>query len=183
MIDSCPFPRPQMNSRRILFTAVLGLLVLAACSKGRVRQEVTIGNEVMQVVMPTGKDVIHPKYGKEEWFAVGAMKGEGETKANGVAQSHVFADGTTVATVNVNIHEAPKGSHFVAWLQKPGATERIRLDILQNPMKDVRHLITVDIDKDLSGYTSVLVTREAAGGPMETDPVVATGVLKVQERK
>lgn len=191
MIDSCPFPRSRMTlrsrsgqaSRRILFTTVLGLLLLTACSsRGRVRREVTIGNEVMKVVMPTGKGVVHPTYGKEEWFAVGAIKGEGDTKANGVAQSHVFANGTTIATVNVNIHEAPSGYTFIAWLQKPGSQERIRLDALQNPLNDVRHLITAEVEKDLRGYTSVLVTKEGTGGPMETDPIVATGVLKVQER-
>ena len=175
----------RISSRRssICVAAIFGLLVLSACTtKSRVRQETTIGNEVMQVVMPAGKDVIHPQHGKEEWFAVGAMSGKDTTKANGVAQSHVFADGATIATVNLNIHEAPKGSHFVAWLEKPGVQKRVRLDILQNPFKDVRHVITADIDQDLRDYTSVVVTQEGAAGPMQTDPVVATGVLKHQKR-
>ena len=121
-------------------------------------------------------------HGEEQWFAVGALSGSNGTKANGVAQSHVFKDGTTVATVNLNIQPPPKGSEFVAWLKKPAGTERIRLDVLQNPLSDVRHVITTEVDKDLREYTQVEVTLERSAGPSEGDPIQATGILKRQER-
>lgn len=172
-----------MNRTRSIVIATACFLLLASCSKQQpVRRDVSIGKELLQVMMPTGKEVVHPVHGKEVWFALGAMNGEGESKANGVAQSHVFADGSTIATVNLNIDPAPKGSNLVAWLRKPGSTERVRLDVLQNPLKDVRHVITKDIGKDLTGYTEVIVTLEKSVGPADADPVMATGLLKVQQR-
>ena len=167
---------------RLVSVGFLCTLLLVSCGKQTVRRDVTIGNEVLQVSMPVGKKVVHPVHGKELWFAVGPLKGEGKTNANGVAQSHVFADGTTVATVNLNIQPAPKGFRFVAWLRKPGALERVRLDTMMNPLHDVRHLVTVEVAKDLRAYTDVLVTLERTSGPDESDPVQATGVLKVQKR-
>lgn len=158
------------------------MILLASCSKGRVRREITIGSESFQVMMPAGKEIVHPEHGKEEWFAIGAMSGENGAKANGVAQSHVFADGTTIATVNLNIQEARPGFQYTAWLQKSGSTERVRLDHLQNPLNDVRHVITTEVEKDLRKYTEVVVTLQRTAGPTENDPVQATGTLKEQER-
>lgn len=159
-------------------------LLLASCAKQRVRvrREATIGNEILQVTMPAGKEVIHPVHGKEQWFGLGAMGGNGKVNANGVVQSHVFADGATIVTVNLNIQPAPKGSRFVAWLAKTGSKERVRLDVLQNPLNDVRHVITTEIAKDLRAYTDVLVTLERQSGPNETDPVQSKGLLKQVER-
>lgn len=158
------------------------VLLLASCAKQRVRREATIGNEILQVSMPAGKEVIHPQHGKEVWFGLGAMGGNGTTKANGVTQSHVFADGTTIVTVNLNIQPALKGSRFVAWLAKTGSKERVRLDVLQNPLNDVRHVITTELDKDLRAYTDVLVTLEKQSGPDDADPVQSKGLLKEVER-
>ncbi len=163
----------------LIFTLVF--VLLSACSKQTVRTETTIGKEVLDVRMPVG-EVVHPQYGKEDWFGLGAMNGANKVNANGVAQSHVFANGTTVATVNLNIQPAGKNSQYVAWLQKPGTTERVRLDSLVNPLNDVRHVITVDIEKDLRAYTEVVVTLERSSGASDSDPVQATGTLKQQKR-
>lgn len=159
------------------------LLIVTACSgRQRVRRDVPVGRETFEVMMPTGAEIAHPVHGKEVWFAVGAMSGEGKAKANGVAQSHVFADGTTIATVNLNIEPAPKGMKYVAWLGKPGSLERARLDALQNPLGDVRHVITGEVDRDLRTSIEVIVTLEGPGGPLESDPVVARGTLKERQR-
>ena len=170
-----------MNCHRIALVA-LSLLLLASCAKKTVQREITIGNETLQVMMPTGKDVVHPVHGNELWFAVGALSGEGDVKANGVAQSHVFEDSTTIVTVNLNIHLAPKGQRYVAWLKEPTGAVRVRLDSLQNPFKDVRHVITTEVSKDLRTATEVIVTLERSTGPSETDPIEATGTLKHQSR-
>lgn len=172
-----------MSLKHHTLALLLPVLVLVSCSRGgSVRRETTIGSETLNVMMPSGKEVVHPVYGAETWFGLGAMKGNAPAKANGVAQSHVFEKGTTVVTVNLNITEAPKGSRYVGWLHKPGEAERVRLDVLLNPLNDARHVITVDVPKDLEGYTEVVVTQERASGPEDTDPVVAVGTMKVQER-
>ena len=171
-----------MKRLHAVLAAVFCTLLLVSCTKRPEQKEIILGTETVGVMMPVGKEVVHPIHGKEVWFAVGAMNGEGETLANGVAQSHVFADNASIVTVNLNIHPASKGSSFVAWVSKSGSKEKVRLDRLQNPLNDVRHVITVDLPKDLREYTNVIVTLEHDSGPSETDPVQATGTLVVRKR-
>lgn len=170
-----------MKPARLLAVAVT-LLLLAACSGKTVRREVVIGRETMNVIMPTGSSIEHPVHGREVWFAIGPMHGQAPVAANGMTQSHVFADGTSLATVTLNIEEAPKNSRYVAWLRKPGSFERVRLDAMQNPMRDVRHAVTVEIDTDVRAYTEAVVTLEWNAGPSDSDPVVAIGAMKQRKR-
>lgn len=170
---------------RTLRTVALSLLFLslAACaSKGRVRRETVIGRENIETVMVTGGKVEHPTHGLETWFAIGPMAGVEKVPANGVVQSHVFSDGASVASINLNIAIAPKGFRYVGWLKKAGSLERVRLGELSNPLGDVRHQVIADIAKDLSPYLEADVTLEATGGQKETDPVQATGTMKVRTR-
>ncbi len=171
-----------MNRSRLLAAAVFPLLLLSACTTKTVRRETVIGRETMEVVMPTGSIVEHPVHGREVWFAIGAMNGEAPVNANGMVQSHVFDDGTSLATITLNIHEAPKGSRYVGWLSQPSSSQRVRLDVLQNPLRDVRHAATVEIGKDVRAYTEAIVTLERQSGPSETDPIQATGTLKERQR-
>lgn len=171
-----------MNQRRLLTASVLALLLLSACAKKSTRGEAVIGSETVETVMPTGKTIEHPVHGREEWFAIGPMSGEEPVNANGMVQSHVFADGTSTATITLNIAIAPRNSRYVAWLQKPGSSERLRLDVLQNPLKDVRYAATVEIDKDVRAYTEAIVTLEGAAGPSENDPIQARGTLTERKR-
>ena len=160
----------------------MAALLLPACTSKTVRTDSVIGSETMETVMPTGGIVEHPVHGREVWFAIGAMNGKSPINANGMVQSHVFADGTSLATVTLNIEAAPAGMRYVGWLAKSGSSERIRLDILQNPLRDVRYAVTVEIDKDVRAYTDALVTLERTSGPSEGDPVQATGMLKERSR-
>ena len=172
-----------MNTRRIIAASFFSLLFLASCGKATVvRKEATIGHETLEVMMLTGKKVTHPVHGEEVWFAVGPMSGEGQTKANGVAQSHVFADDASIATVLLNIQPPAKGYHYIPWFRKPGSADRVRLDALENPFKDVRHVITTEVKQDLRGYTEVVVTLERDAGASPSDPVQATGTVKEQHR-
>lgn len=168
---------------RALFALFALSIVLAACARGRLRKEVVIGQETIPVVMPTGEGVTHPDFGKETFLAVGAMAGVKPAKANGVADMHVFEKGATIATVKLNIEEAPAGSHYVAWLKKPGSLEKIRLDKLENPLGDVRHGATATIEKDLHEYLEVVVTLEKNSGPSDSDIPQAQGLLKEQKRR
>ena len=170
-----------MKYCRLLAAVALPIFLLVGCSKKPVRRETILGRETMNVIMPQG-EIAHPVHGKETWFAYGAMNGVAPAKANGAAQAHAFADGFSSATVTVNIQEAPKGSRYVAWLRKPGSSERIRLDILQNPLRDVRHAVTVEIEKDLREFTEMIVTQERASGPSDDDAIVANGTLKLRQR-
>lgn len=165
-----------------LFAVAVALLLFPACARKTVRREVVIGRETMEVIMPTGSKVEHPVHGKEVWFAIGPVNGQAPFVANGMVQSHVFADGTSLATVTLNIEEAPKNSRYVAWLQKPDSAERVRLDALQNPLRDVRHAVTIEIDTDVSAYTKAVVTLERKAGPSDSDPVVAVGAMKQRKR-
>ncbi|NOS66997.1 MAG: hypothetical protein HOO67_01355 [Candidatus Peribacteraceae bacterium] len=171
-----------MNTTRAFTAIALSVLLLAACQKRAVRTETVIGSETMEVIMPTRGNIEHPVHGKEVWFAIGAMSGKAPTKANGVAEAHVFTDDASSATVRLNIETPPKGTRYVAWLQKPGTTERIRLDILQNPLGDVRHAANVDVQEDIQDYTEVVVTLEAQAGAAAGDEVVAMGTLTERKR-
>lgn len=182
LVQSSPLSPFLMHTRRLIAGLGLGVLFLTACQKQPVRRETILGSETMEVVMPTGRTIEHPVHGKEVWFGIGPVSGVAPTRANGAAQIHVFEDGTSSATVTLNIEPAPTGSRYVAWLQKPGTSERIRLDILQNPLRDVRHAATVEIDKDVRSYLDAVVTLERKSGPSETDPVRAIGTVKHQDR-
>lgn len=171
----------SMNTLRLFIGIGLCVLLLTACQKQTVRNETILGRETMEVIMPTGGTIEHPVHGKEVWFAIGAVSGKAPAKANGVAEAHVFADDTSTATVRVNIEPAPKGSQYVAWFQKPGA-ERIRLGVLENPLRDVRHAATVEIDKDVRDYNDVIVTQERLAGASDSDPIVAMGTMKERQR-
>ncbi len=171
-----------MHRTRLLIAVILPLLLVSACAKKSTRGEAIIGSETVETVMPTGKNIVHPVHGREEWFAIGPMSGESPVNANGMVQSHVFADGTSTATITLNIAIAPKNSRYVAWLRKPGSVERLRLDVLQNPLKDVRYAATVEIDKDVRAYTEAIVTLEKIAGPSDSDPIQATGTLTERKR-
>lgn len=172
-----------MRTKHLPLAALLVLLLLMSCSsKGRVRRETTIGTETYEVVMPTSRNIVHPEHGKEEWFAVGALSGEGDVKANGVAQSHVFTDGTTIATVNLNIQPAAKEFQYVVWLERDGGQDRVKLETLQNPFGDVRHVITGTVKNDLRDHTEVVVRLEPISGSAGNGPIQATGTLKERTR-
>ena len=169
----------RLRSSFLILCAVLGL---AACQSKRVRRESTIGTATYSVVMPTGQGLVHPQFGKETWFAVGALEPLAPAKANGVGEMHTFGKGVSIVTVQLNITAAPRGSHHVAWVGKPNSTERVRVGELMNPTGDVRHAASVTVEKDLRDYTEVSVTLEKASGASESDPLEAKGQLTERRR-
>lgn len=170
-----------MISKKLLLIGC-AVLLLASCSRGRVRRETVIGKELYQVAMPTGRDVVHPEYGKEEWFGIGPLSGEGKVKANGLAEMHVFEEGVTVVTFQLNIEAPPQGSSYVAWLLKPDGSDALRMDSLGSPFKDVRHFLTMPHNRDLRGFSAVQIRQERNAGPSEGDAVVAKGAITVRTR-
>lgn len=161
---------------------LLPFLLLAACAEENAQNDKVIGRENFQTIMVSGKKVEHPAHGLETWFALGAMNGVNGVAANGMGQSHVFEDGATIASINLNIVEAPKGFLYVGWLTKGDSGERIRLGALENPLGDARHQVIADIEQDLTGVMGLLVTKEGQSGPKDGDPVIAEGTMKERSR-
>lgn len=139
-----------------------------------------VGIEQHTRAMP-GKEIIDARRGKEVWFAVGVMEGVDGTPANGVAQSHLFDDGTSLVTVQLNI-EIPKDEFFYeVWLDR-GSLEPLSLGHLRNPAGDVRHQRAFESKEDLRLYANIFVTREADDGDPTPGMRVAEGVLKERKR-
>lgn len=170
-----------MHHKR-LFLVACSVLLVASCAKGRVRRETVIGKELYQMAMPTGKDVVHPEYGKEIWFGIGPITGKGKVNANGMVQAHVFEKEATIVSVELNILASPKGSFYAAWLVNPTTKEKLRLDTLVTPFKDVRHFLTKTVEKDIRAMTQLQITLEKAAGPSDTDPVQAEGTMTERKR-
>lgn len=154
-------------------------LLLVSCGKG-IDTEAPIGIEEHQRAMP-GKEVVDTKHGKEIWFAVGVMDGVVGTPANGVAQAHVFEDGTSLITLQLNIGIPEDGFFYEAWLER-WSLDPLPLGHLRSVTSDVRHQRIFESPEDLQTFTNVFVTREADDGNADPGVRVAEGVLKERER-
>ena len=142
-----------------------------------------IGEEAFQYFMPGNKTIVHPKYGKEVWFAYGAISGVGDTPANGVVQGYEYEDGTSIITMHLNIMPAREGSFYEAWLIGQGDTEPLPAGHLKNHFGDARHQLQFKTDIDIKELKLVHVTLELDdGNPEKSEGVVAKGVLKQVER-
>lgn len=170
-------PRPMVRNIGLLLLTVL----LSACGKGMMNSEdPPIGIEQHSRVMP-GKEIIDARRGKELWFAVGVMEGVGGIPANGVVQSHVFEDGTSLINLQLNIEVPPDGFFYEGWLDR-GSLEPMSLGHLRNPAGDVRHQRAFEPKEDLRPYANMFVTREADDGDPTLGMRVAEGVLKERKR-
>ncbi len=73
---------------RFFITVIIFLPLLGACAEKEPEEGDIIGREEIRFVLPQGGKAVHPKFGKETWFAFGAMDGVGDTPANGVVQGY-----------------------------------------------------------------------------------------------
>lgn len=166
--------------KRLFVMSLCIPLVLTACGKGKVKTDPVIGKEVLNTVMPTGP-VRHPQHGLETWFAVGAVKGEKKTNANGVVQVHVFEDKNSIVDVRLNIEKAPKGKQYGVWVELADQS-KVRVGELASILGDVRHAVNATVPQDLTGAMAVVVTLEAQGAPNPSAASIATGPLKERKR-
>lgn len=118
------------------------------------------------------------QHGKIQVLSIGAMAGEGETLANGIATAYLFEDGGTVVGVQLNIKEAPKGTSYVAWAESD-SRQYVKLGTLENTQGDVRHSMRFDSSKDLSNYSHIIITSEQNESAQRPGTLVASGKLKV----
>ncbi len=150
---------------------------LTACGKVSDHNE----SEILKVqnynqVMKTGKVLVDPVHGEETDFWYGALSGVGETNANGVAYIHRFKDGTSVATMNLNILPVAKPQYFSVVLKNDLTGGTIDAGELSSIIGDARHSAKVETTADVSSHLRVVVLKHMTKGDAGT--IVADGVLK-----
>lgn len=164
--------------RTFILTGV-SLLLLAACTSSG-KDTAVIGREQYTRVMVQGGQVVDPVHGKEIWLATGPLAGAEGVNANGIGIGHVFEDGASLFTVNLNILPPPAESHYVAWLTD--GTQELKLGTLQSPTADARHQVSFTSDQDLRAFRTLLVSLETGDSAVRLGTLQATGDLKEQLR-
>ncbi|MBU0458202.1 anti-sigma factor [Patescibacteria group bacterium] len=168
---------------RFIILAILLPLTLTACNDKVKIEDDVIGEEAYNYAMPKDGKFEHPKHGKEEWFAYGAMSGVGDTPANGVVQGYKYEDGTSAVTMQLNINPTEEGSFYEAWLTAEEPDEIISIGHLTNYFGDSRHQLSFEADTDIQSKPFVMVTLESDdGNPDPSENLVAKGTLKVVKR-
>jgi len=159
-------------------------LLLTACGKSAQSPEQT-GTGSMATFrynMPSGGKIVDAQKGDETWFAYGAIAGNADTPANGLAKSHRFDNGQYLHTLQVNIALPKDGFFYEGWLINPKTGERISTGHLKSIFGDVRHNLSFETSEDLRAYTGVVITLEKDDGNSAPGTEAATGTLKVLNR-
>ncbi len=167
--------------KRVLPIAVLSLLLISCKEQVEVSSPDDTTIEY-NVPMPSGGEFTDVEEGSEEWFAIGPMAGVGESKANGVAEGHVFETGVYRFTMQLNVERAPDGSFYEAWLVNPSTQDTVSAGHLSSHFGDVRHYLQYQTDKDMRDYTTVKVTLEADDGNPAPATPVAEGAIVHRKR-
>lgn len=166
--------------RRRLPHIVLPLLLLTACG-GTVKTGTSIGVEEHTRVMVGDGQVVDQKHGQEVWLATGPVSGTDGINMNGVIVGHVFEDGSSIFTLNVNAYAPPAGKQYVGWLLNAKG-EQVELGYLSSPTRDARHQVTLETAQDLRDFTRVQLTLENANSTGRSGPLQGEGTLKVRTR-
>ncbi|MDP7247679.1 MAG: hypothetical protein QF741_03590 [Candidatus Peribacteraceae bacterium] len=165
--------------RKILIL-IIPLLLISCGKSDKVKlSEQSIGEEAFRYLMPGKDGIVHPKHGKEVWFAYGAMSGTENTPANGVVQGYVYEDGTNIITMHLNVLPAREGSFYEAWFIGQGDTEPLPAGHLKNHFGDARHQLQYKTEDDIRKFEKVHVTLELDdGNPRMSEGLVAEGQLR-----
>jgi hypothetical protein len=167
----------------IFFTSFVFLLV--ACGKPATTvEEPAIGTQSIQQMMPVNGKVEVPVHGEEKWFAYGALSGNQWTPANGIVTGHIFEDGATIVTMQVNVEPAKDGTFYEVWIREPDSQKSLSAGHLVNHFSDARHGLKFESPDDLRAYSEVRVTLEKDDGDTSASTnVIATGTLKPTKRR
>ncbi len=158
------------------------LLLLSACSlliTGclKFREQQTPSVQTVQFDAQSGQTK------GEQWFAIGALSGVNDSKANGVATAHYLANGTFVVGIQLNILPAPAGNQYEAWLEAAEGQPALALGVLKSAKGDARHQLQFETSKDLRGDSlKILVRKRKLSDLTGSGEPIATGILKVQKR-
>lgn len=158
----------------------LGFLLLVGCGKP-VQVDQPLGSESFRYNIPSGA-VQDLRFGKEVFFAYGAIAGTSSVPANGLGKIHVFEKGKSLFTLQVNIALPKDGTFYEGWLINPKTGERISAGHLKSLFGDVRHNLDYQADQDLRAFTKVVITLEKDDGNSAPGTEVATGSLKELKR-
>jgi hypothetical protein len=170
-----------MDFSRLPVIAAACALALVSCSRKTVsvQTDVDAGSEAFQFVMPNRGEVTDPVHGKEIWFAIGAIAGENKVAANGIAQVHYMEDGTSLVTLQMNIHQAVAGLEYHGYLVN-SAGDRVDIGTLDS-FSGVRHRLNYDAKRDLREYATVEIALNKTGST-EAGTLQAKGTLSERKR-
>lgn len=157
-------------------------LLLSACSTTKIGVEEGIGTYEVTTAMPTKEGFKSPEHGQETWFAMTAMTGVDGVNANGVAEGHLFEDGTFSHSVQLNIKFPDNDYFYEGWLVNPDTGKFISTGHLNSLFGDVRHSLQYTSVEDMREYSKVIITLEPDDGDPAPAAHVAEGLLQVRER-
>ena len=159
--------------KKLFFLSTLCCLALVSCA-GLSSEDKILEVKSYGQIMKTGKDTPDPIHGKEVGFYYGAVSGTTEGRnANGIGYIHVYEDGTSVITVNLNI-ELPTSGTYKAYLGNNSDNTSILIGELESIVGDVRHTIKSKTRENVGETLVVKVLLEERG----KSTLVAEGVLK-----
>ena len=129
----------------------------------------------------TGAEV-DPSHGAQIRMAYGAILGVDSVNANGVGFLRTYADGVSVATINLNIEAPAAGQHYVVWSDdsKVGLTMRGELTSI---VGDVRHSTSFQTTDAPTDFYKVMVTLESTAKPSAPGKEIAEGTLKLLKQQ
>ncbi len=164
-----------------VFALTACALALASCSsKGlSIQKDKDAGTEGFQFVMPN-KDVTDPVHGKEIWLGVGAVAGVDKVAANGIGQLHVMEDGTSLVTLQINIHQAVPGVEYRGYLVSDSG-DRVDMGTLDS-FSGVRHRLNYEAKRDLRDHPTIEITLNKAGSST-AGSLQAKGTISERKRK
>ncbi|MDO8469212.1 MAG: hypothetical protein Q7S29_05650 [Candidatus Peribacter sp.] len=165
--------------RSLVLLGILPLLLAGCGSAGG--DDKPLGSESFRYNIPSGA-VQDLRFGKEQFFAYGAIVGTAATPANGLTKIHVFEKGVSLHTLQVNVALPKDGSFFEGWLVNPKTNERLSTGHLKSLFGDVRHNLDYQAERDLRAFTKVIITLEKDDGNPAPGTEVATGMLKELKR-
>lgn len=166
-----------MKNTILLLSA--SLIILTGCGDKRSSRSEVQDPQEIQYAMPQGK-MHFEGHGDEQWFAYTAITGTDDTRANGVAQSHMFEDGQFLHSINLNIEAAEDGYFYEGWIVNGPSV--ISTGHLSNYFSDSRHSLKFESTNDFTKNLHVIVTLERDDGNPAPDVHVAEGVLRVTDR-
>lgn len=170
--------------RKIIFFTSFVLLLVACGQAVTTVDEPVIGTQTIQQMMPVNGKVEVPVHGEEKWFGYGAISGNQWTPANGIVTSHIFEDGATIVTMQINVEPAKEGTFYEVWIRDPKSQKSISAGHLVNHFSDARHGLKFESSDDLRSYSEVSVTLEKDDGDTSASTnVIATGTLKPTKRR
>ncbi len=159
--------------KKLLLAPVLFCFLLAACGSTPAPEDKVLEVKTYNQIMKSGKDVPDPVHGKEVKFYYGAVAGTEGTNANGIAYIHMYEDGTSVVTVNLNI-ALPESGNYFAYLQDSSGDKAVTIGALKSIVGDVRHTVKGETKEDVTKTLMVQVRHETR----EKKTLVAEGMLK-----